>query len=196
LQERPSFDSVPEVPSRLSSSVWLEDSLDDESGQRVLEQLSGFVRSDEISGDAREGLSVLIAWWKLNRLRITPDQSLEFNRFVQCFIGAQLGMTAAPDCHRQLGSGLLVPRGESHQQIQPVDLDPRIYTSKELSEILNYNDSTIRRQAEAAWTKAGGLGPCPLRKGSVWYVVAASEEGGGQKRGWKFQQRCCKPQEA
>ena len=145
------------------------------------------MRSEEIPSDAREGMSVLITWWKLNGHRISSDQSLEFNRVVQSFIGAQLGLTIASDHHKQLNRGLLVPLSERRQKHPAVELDPRIYTSLELSKILNYNDSTIRRQAETAWTKAGGLEPCPLKRGSNWYVVEAAEDGGGQKRGWKFQ---------
>jgi hypothetical protein len=188
LPDRPPRRSVPESPSRKAPASWLDDNLDEESGQRILEQLSGFVRSAEIPSDAREGMSVLITWWKLNRLRITPNQSLEFNRSVQRFIGVQLGLTTSPDDHNQLNCGLLMPRGEGRQQLPTIELDPHNYTSLELSAILNYGDSTIRRQAKTAWTKAGGLGPCPLRKDSNWYVVEAAEDGGGQKRGWKFQQ--------
>jgi hypothetical protein len=184
--DRAPFPVHPEAPEH--GAGWLDDCLDDEGGRRVLEQLSQFVRSEEIPSDAREGMRVLIAWWKLNRLRITPDQSLELNRIVHGFIGAQLGLTTASDHHKQLKSGLLVPLSESRQKLPAVELDPRIYTSLELSKIFNYHDSTIRRQAETAWTKAGGLGPCPLRRGSNWYVVEAAEDGGGQKRGWKFQQ--------
>jgi len=167
----------------------LDTGLESKNSQKLLEELIRFQRSDEIPSDAREGMSVLTAWWKLNRLRITPDQSLEFNRTVHGFIGAQLGLTTAPDRHHQLKSGLLVPWDESREQLPAVELEPRIYTSLELSKILNYNDSTIRRQAETAWTKAGGLGPCPLRKASNWYVVEAAEDGGGKNRGWKFQKR-------
>ena len=188
LPDRPPRRSVPESPSRKAPASWLDDNLDEESGQRILEQLSGFVRSAEIPSDAREGMSVLITWWKLNRLRITPNKSLEFNRSVQRFIGVQLGLTTSPDDHNQLNCGLLMPRGEGRQQLPTIELDPHNYTSLELSAILNYGDSTIRRQAKTAWTKAGGLGPCPLRKDSNWYVVEAAEDGGGQKRGWKFQQ--------
>jgi hypothetical protein len=185
--DRPPFSPVPEAPSHPQSTGWLEDSLEDEGGRRFLEQLSRFVRSEEIPSDAREGMSVLITWWKLNGHRISSDQSLEFNRVVQSFIGAQLGLTIASDHHKQLNRGLLVPLSERRQKHPAVELDPRIYTSLELSKILNYNDSTIRRQAETAWTKAGGLEPCPLKRGSNWYVVEAAEDGGGQKRGWKFQ---------
>ena len=179
---------VPEAPSHPDPTGWLDDNLDEESGLRFLEQLSGFVRSAEIPSDAREGMSVLITWWKLNRLRITPNQSLEFNRSVQRFIGVQLGLTTSPDDHNQLNCGLLMPRGQGRQQLPTIELDPRTYTSLELSGILNYGDSAIRRQAKTAWTKAGGLGPCPLRKGSSVYVVEAAEDGGGRNRGWKFQQ--------
>jgi hypothetical protein len=185
--DRPPFSPVQEAPSHPQSTGWLEDSLEDEGGRRFLEQLSRFVRSEEIPSDAREGMSVLITWWKLNGHRISSDQSLEFNRVVQSFIGAQLGLTIASDHHKQLNRGLLVPLSERRQKHPAVELDPRIYTSLELSKILNYNDSTIRRQAETAWTKAGCLEPCPLKRGSNWYVVEAAEDGGGQKRGWKFQ---------
>jgi hypothetical protein len=108
FSERTQPSPVPEAPSQPARKGWLEESLDAESGQRVLEQLSRFVRSEEIPSDAREGMSVLITWWKLNRLRITPDQSLSFNRIVQSFIGAQLGLTTATDDHKQLKSGLFV----------------------------------------------------------------------------------------
>jgi hypothetical protein len=185
---RPTLSPVPESPSHSELTGWLEDGLDDEGGRLLLERLSRFVLSEEIPSDAREGMSVLIFWWKLNGHRISSDQSLEFNRVVQSLIGAQLGLSTASVHHKQLKSGLLVPLSESRQKLSAVELDPRIYTSLELSKILNYNDSTIRRQAETAWTKAGGLGPCPLRTGSNWYVVEAAEDGGGKKRGWKFQQ--------
>lgn len=89
-------------PCRTAPAGWLDDNLDDEGGRRVLEQLSEFVRSEEIPSDAREKMNVLITWWTLNRLRITPDQSLEFNRSAQHFIGAQLGLTTAPDDFKQL----------------------------------------------------------------------------------------------
>jgi hypothetical protein len=185
--DRAPLSPVPEAPSHPQPTGWMEDDLGDEGGRRVLEQLSRFVRSEEIPSDAREGMSVLITWWKLNGHRISSDQSLEFNRVVQSFIGAQLGLTIASDHHKQLNRGLLVPLSERRQKHPAVELDPRIYTSLDLSKILNYNDSTIRRQAETAWTKAGGLEPCPLKRGSNWYVVEAAEDGGGQKRGWKFQ---------
>jgi len=186
--DRPPLSPVQETPSHSEPTGWLEDGLDDKGGRRVLEQLSRFVRSEEIPSDAREGMSVLIAWWKLNGHRISSDQSLEFNLVVQSFIGAQLGLTTASGHHKQLMSRLLVPLSESRQKLPAVKLDPRIYTTYELSKILNYNDSTIRRQAETAWKKAGGLGPCPLRSEPKWYVVEAAEDGGGKTRGWKFQQ--------
>ncbi|QPN66533.1 hypothetical protein [Synechococcus sp. CBW1006] len=188
FRDRQPLSPIPEAPSHPEPTGWLDDSLEDEGGRRVLEQLSRFVRSEEIPSDAREGMSLLITWWKLNEHQITSDQSLEFNRIVQSFIGAQLGLTTSSDRHKQFKSELLVPLGESHQKLPAVQLDPRIYTSFELSKILNYNDSTIRRQAESAWTNGGGLGPCPLKMGSHWYVVEAAEDGGGKNRGWKFQQ--------
>ncbi|MEA5474538.1 hypothetical protein VB716_09935 [Synechococcus sp. CCY9201] len=188
FRDRQPLSPIPEAPSHPEPTGWLEDSLEDEGARRVLEQLSRFVHSEEIPSDARQGMSLLITWWKLNGHQITSDQSLEFNRVVQSFIGAQLGQATSSDQHKQFKNGLLVPQGESRQMLSAVELAPRIYTSFELSKILNYNDSTIRRHAESAWTKAGGRGPCPLGRGSNWYVVEAAEDGGGKKRGWKFQQ--------
>lgn len=165
----------------------LEDSLDDDDTEKLLKQLSRFQRSDEISSDAREGMEVMLTWWKLRRSKISRAESREFNLTVQGFLRSQLGVTTDSDGFHKLESGLLLKVSKDREAPPVVDLDPRIYTSVELAEILNYNDSTIRRHAEIAWTKCGGRGPCRLRTGSEWYVVEAPEPGGGQKRGWKFQ---------
>jgi hypothetical protein len=180
--------SLLQVPEMTSDP--LDAGSETDNSLMLLEELMRFQRSDQIPRDAREGISALTNWWKMHWLRITPDQSREFNRTVQRFIEGQLDLVAAPDVNRKRDGGPTIPGScESSRQQPDVDLDPRIYRSLKLSKILIYNDSTIRRQAEAAWRKAGGVGPCLLKKGSDWYVVAAPEDGGGKKTGWKFQKR-------
>jgi len=172
-------------PARERSSGLLDAGVDSEDSQRLLEELIQFQRSDEIPSDAREGMSQLNTWWKLNRHRITPDQSLEFNRIVQRFIGSQLGLTAAPDSHQQLCSGLLVP--QSQPTLPAPDLAPEVYTTKQLSALLPTTTDTLKRHARNA-CRRGPL-PQPLQDFPDWFVVSRSDPQGGQNRGWKFQKR-------
>jgi len=50
--DRQPLSPIPEAPAHPEPTGWLEDSLADEGGRRVLEQLSRFVRSAEIPSDA------------------------------------------------------------------------------------------------------------------------------------------------
>jgi len=177
----PALFSPQPAPER--SSGLLDAGVDSEDSQRLLEELIQFQRSDEIPSDAREGMSQLNTWWKLNRHRITPDQSLEFNRIVQRFIGSQLGLTAAPDSHQQLCSGLLVP--QSQPTLPAPDLAPEVYTTKQLSALLPTTTDTLKRHARNA-CRRGPL-PQPLQDFPDWFVVSRSDPQGGQNRGWKFQ---------
>ena len=163
----------------------LDTGLESKNSQKLLEELIRFQRSDEIPSDAREGMSVLTAWWKLNRLRITPDQSLEFNRTVHGFIGAQLGLTTAPDRHQELKSGLLVPR--SHRPLPAPDLASEVHSTQQLKKQLHVSTDTLKRHARKA-CKKGPL-PQPLPDFPDWFVVEESDPQGGQNRGWKFQKR-------
>jgi len=172
-------------PAPERSSGLLDAGVDSEDSQRLLEELIRFQRSDEISSDAREGMSQLNTWWKLNRHRITPDQSLEFNRIVQGFIGSQLGLTAAPDGHQQLSSGLLLPQSQS--KTPAPDLAPEVYTTKQLAALLPTTTDTLKRHARNV-CRRGPL-PQPLPDFPDWFVVEESDPQGGQKRGWKFQKR-------
>jgi hypothetical protein len=167
-----------------------------EDSNKLLEELMQFQRSDQIPCDACEGIRALTNWWNMHRRKITPNQSRKCNRTVQRFIAMQLGLGSATDANRKRHGGPMIPRGcASSRQPPAVDLDPRIYTSVELCRILTYKDSTIRRQAEAAWRKAGSPGPCPLKKECDWYVAGPPENGGGQRHGWKFHKRRTKEDE-
>ena len=136
-----------------------------EDNHTLIEALVRFQQSDEIPCDGREGIGALTNWWMMHRTQLTPDQSREFNRTVQRFIEDQLGFAATPKGNRMRYDGLLMPgNGANSRQPPDVDLEPRIYTSLEVARILTYSDSTIRRQAEAAWKQAGGVGPCLLKK--------------------------------
>lgn len=163
----------------------LNDELQGKDSHKLLEQLIRFRRSDEISSDAREGMSVLITWWKLNQRRITADQSVELNRRVQSLIRTMHGLTTAPDSHQQLSSGLLVPR--SNNGPPPPDLAPEVYTTEQLAKQLYVSPDTLKRHARGAYKK----GPLPqsLPDFPDWFVVVRSDPRGGQNRGWKFQFR-------
>ena len=182
LEDRAPFPSTPEAPEQPPG--WLDDKLDDE----LLARLSRFIQSEEIPSEAREGLSAIRTWCQLNQNRLTSDNSLEFNLIVQAFMRAQLGLpTSMGSPHQQLSSGLLVPRLNNRDQATLPDLEPRIYTSKELAKQLSYDDATIRRKAADSWQE--GAVPQPLKGSQNWYVVGRGNSQGGRRCGWKFQQR-------
>lgn len=161
--------------------------LDSAGTQQLLNHLSRFLESEEIPCDARVGLSGTIAWWKLNQGSLNPEHGRKLNTLLLAFLQQQLGLEASPAHHDLLSSGLLVPSSSERDVPEVVpDLDPKIYGSKELAEILRYHEANIRRLAAAAWKK--GPGPQPLKKDSEWYVVAAPDSSeGGRGCGWKFQ---------
>jgi hypothetical protein len=171
---------APEAPSGL-----LDAGAENEGSQRLLEELIRFQRSDEIPSDAREGMIQLHTWWMVNRHRITPDQSLEFNRIVQRFIATMLGLAAAPDGHQQLRSELVAP--QSQPKLPAPDLAPDLYTTKQLADQLPTTTDSLKRHARNACIR--GPLPQPLPDFPDWFVVAKSDPQGGQNRGWKFQKR-------
>ncbi len=177
------------ISSPQPAPEWAPELLDagheNENSQRLLEELIRFQRSDEIPSDAREGMSQLSTWWKLNRHRITPDQSLEFNRIIQRFIGTQLGLTTPSDGRRQLRSDLLLP--QSQRTLPAPDLAPEVYTTQQLKKQLHTSTHTLTRHARKAREK--GPLPQPLSDFADWFVVEESDPQGGQNRGWKFQKR-------
>ena len=172
-------------PGREKPPGQLDTGVESEDNQRLLEELIRFQRSDEIPSDAREGMIQLNTWWELNWHRITPDQSLEFNRIVQRFIGTMLGLRAAPDGTRYVKSGLLSP--PSHRTLAVPELAPEVYTTNQLADQLPTTPDTLKRHAR----KACGRGPLPqpLPDFPDWFVVAESDPQGGQNRGWKYQKR-------
>jgi hypothetical protein len=181
LPDRAPFPSPSEAPEQ--SAGWLDDNLDDE----LLARLSRFIQSEEIPSDAREVLNAIRTLCQLNQNRLTSDNRLELDLIVQAFIGAQFGLPTSKGSHQQLSSGLLVPRLNNQDRVAQPDLEPRIYTSKELAEYLSYDEATIRRKAAASWQE--GAGAQPLKGIPDWYVVERGNNNGGRRCGWKFQQR-------
>jgi hypothetical protein len=155
----------------------------------VLEQLTRFVRSEEIPGDAREGMDMLLAWWKLHSPRLSQAKSIQFNQTVLGFLRDQLGVTPSADGHQHLNSALLLPHSQS--SIPAPDLAPKVYTTKQLAHQLPSTTDTLKRQARSACEK--GQLPQPLPGFPEWHVVAMSAPRGGRNRGWMFQ-RLLKPE--
>lgn len=172
------------IPGR-SSEVDLKskNQTDAEQTRHLLSLLNRFLESEEISADAKEGLTGAIAWFKLNQGCLSPHDGRKLNTLIHVFLRDQQGLGTPPEFHQLLSSGLLIPK-PSHLQAAP-ELEPRIYTSTELAKELNYNEASIRRKAKAAWIEGGG--PQPLGRGSNLYVVGRSCPGGGRKCGWKYQ---------
>jgi hypothetical protein len=183
LSDRAPFPSPREAPEQAAG--WLDDNLDDEDRSRLLEQLSRFLRSEEIPSDAREGLRKFLAWWKkLNQSQFTSDQSFEFKLNLQVFLQALLGLSTAPDGHQKLSSGLLVPH--SHSPVSIPDLAPEVYTTKQLAKKVHTTMDTLKRHARIA--SAEGPLPQPLPSFPGCFVVERSDPTGGKGCGWKFQE--------
>jgi len=171
----------PEAPEQPPG--WLDDRLDDE----LLARLSRFIQSKEIPSDAREVLNATRTLCRLNQNQLTSDNRLELDLIMQAFIGAQFGLPTSMGSRQQLSSGLLVPIPNNQDQVTTPELEPRIYTSKELAEQMSYDDATIRRKAADSWQE--GAVPQPLKGSQNWYVVGRGNSQGGRRCGWKFQQR-------
>lgn len=154
--------------------------------QNLLSTLNRFVESKEISSDVKEGLTSIITWFKFNQHLSDSEEGRKLNILIKAFLRYQHGLGTPPEFHHLLSSGLLVPQSSEPPEIP--ELEPRIYTSKEVAKALNYNEASIRKLAGAAW-KDGGE-PKVLRKGSEWYVVGRGSSDGGRKCGWQFQKRC------
>ena len=152
--------------------------------QQLMERLTRFQQSDEIPTDAREGMILLIGWWKLNRYGITAYQSHEFNRTVQGFIRSQLGLTTSPDCHQQFNTVRLLTQSKS--SLPAPDLAPEMYSTKQLSGKLHASEDTLKRYADKACQR--GRLPQPLPYFPNWFVVRRAHPLGGKNRGWKYQQ--------
>lgn len=181
----PPFSPVREAPSHPEPTDWLEDGLDDEGGRRVLEQLSRFVRSEEIPSDAREGMDFLLALWKLKKTGISKAERHKLHMTVVDFLRQQIGVLSPAGGLHQLASGLLVPH--SHSKTPAPDLAPEIFTTQQLAKKLPSTTDTLKRHAKKA-CENGPL-PQPMPAFSGWFVVAQSDPKGGQGCGWKFQQR-------
>ena len=183
--DRPPLSPVPEAPSHLQPTDWIEDDLGDEGGRRVLEQLSRFVRSEEIPTDAREGMDFLLALWKLKKTGLSKTEKHRLHLTVVDFLRQQIGVLPPAGGLQQLTSGLLVPH--SHGNTPSPDLTPEIYTTQQLAKKLPSTTDTLKRHAKKA-CENGPL-PQPMPAFSGWFVVAQSDPKGGQGCGWKFQQR-------
>lgn len=183
LDHLPDNASSPEAPEH--SAGWLDNNLDDEGRSRLLEQLSRFLRSEEIPSDAREGMRMFLAWWKkLNQSQFTSDQSFEFKQNLQVFLRALLGLSTAPNGLQKLSSGLLIPH--SHSPVSISDLAPEVYTTKQLAKKVHTTMDTLKRHARIA--SAEGPLPQPLPSFPGYFVVEMSDPKGGKGCGWKFQE--------
>jgi hypothetical protein len=181
--------SHPEAPEQAAG--WLGDSLDDKGGRRVLDQLSRFVRSEEIPSDAREGMDFLLALWKLKKTGLNKTEKHRLHLTVLDFLSRQLGVLPSADGLQQLASGLLVPH--SHCKSPDPDLAPEIFTTQQLTRKLHSTTDTLKRHAKKACENGPLPQPIPAFPG--WFVVSQSDPRGGQGCGWKFQQ-CRDPKEA
>ena len=183
--DRAPLSPVPEAPSHPQPTGWMEDDLDDEGGRRVLEQLSRFVRSEEIPTDAREGMDFLLALWKLKKTGLSKTEKHRLHLTVVDFLRQQIGVLPPAGGLQQLTSGLLVPH--SHGNTPAPDLAPEIYTTQQLAKKLPSTTDTLKRHAKKACENGPLPQPMPAFPG--WFVVAQSGPKGGQGCGWKFQQR-------
>jgi len=183
--DRAPLSPVPEAPSHPQPTGWMEDDLADEGGRRVLEQLSRFVRSEEIPTDAREGMDFLLALWKLKKTGLSKTEKHRLHLTVVDFLRQQIGVLPPAGGLQQLTSGLLVPH--SHGNTPAPDLAPEIYTTQQLAKKLPSTTDTLKRHAKKACENGPLPQPMPAFPG--WFVVAQSGPKGGQGCGWKFQQR-------
>ena len=185
--ERLFIRSVPEAPK--PATDWLDDSLDEEGGRMVLEQLNRFVRSEEIPNDAPEGMDFLFALWKLKRPGLSQAEGRQLNLKVQDFLRRQLDLMPPAGGHRLLESVLFVPhlQGENPSPVPAPDLAPEKFTTNQLSKKLPSTPDTLKRHAKRA-CDTGPL-PQPMPAFPGWFVVSQSDPRGGHGCGWKFQQR-------
>lgn len=183
--DRQPLSPILEAPPHREPTGWPEDSLEDEGGRRVLEQLSRFVRSEEIPSDAREGMDFLLALWKLKKTGLSKTERHRLHLTVVAFLREQIGVLPPAGGLQQLASGLLVPH--THGKTLAPDLDPEIFTTQQLAKKLPSTTDTLKRHAK----KACEIGPLPQPMPAFpgWFVVAQSDPKGGQGCGWKFQQR-------
>ena len=181
----PPLSPVPEAPSHPQPTDWIEDDLGDEGGRRVLEQLSRFVRSEEIPTDAREGMDFLLALWKLKKTGLSKTEKHRLHLTVVAFLRQQIGVLPLAGGLQQLTSGLLIPH--PHSKTPVPDLAPEIFTTQQLAKKLHSTTDTLKRHAKRACDKGPLPQPMPAFPG--WFVVSHSAPKGGQGCGWKFQQR-------
>lgn len=195
-EDNGSHENCEQVPSASTSlllgseaqedhSTWLENNHADNNQRMLLERLKQFVEKEEIPCDARDGLGGILTWWKLNKSKLNQDKSRQFNLMVLGFLRGELGLSTTSGTHQKLSSGLIVPLPNNQAQGKPPDLEPRIYTSKELAEQLRYDEATIRRKAADSWKE--GTEPQSLKGHLDWYVVGRGSSGGGRRCGWMFQ---------
>ncbi len=175
-------------PERTHEAVTKPDLLigDEARTQELLNLLNSFVESKEISGDVREGLTSAIAWFKLNQRRYRQIDGRKLNLLIHAFLRDQHGLETPPEFDQLISSGLLIP--SRNGPVEMPELEPEIYTSKQVAEHTTYTDANIRRIAKKAWKRASG--PARIQKGSVWWVVAPPESRyGGRRCGWQFQKQ-------
>ncbi|MCT0210328.1 hypothetical protein [Cyanobium sp. ULC065] len=156
--------------------------------QRVVEVSKEILRSvSQVSADARDKLNGIQACLKFYESRLRPDE-IQANLMEHAFLRAQLGLPTTGDILQKISSARIIPSPNNQHQVKPHDLEPKIYTSRELKDHLGcYDEATIRRKAIESWKE--GAGPQPLKGLEGWYVVRRGNSDGGRRCGWKFQQR-------
>ncbi len=154
--------------------------------QRVVEVSKEILRGvSQVSADVRDKLNGIQACLKFYESRLKPDE-IQANLMEHVFLRAQLGLPKTGDILQQLNSVRIIPSLNCQYHVTPPDLEPKVFTSKELKDHLGYYDeATIRRKAGESWKE--GAGPHPLKGLTDWYVVGRGNSDGGRRCGWKFQ---------
>ncbi|WP_255139995.1 hypothetical protein [Synechococcus sp. Lug-A] len=143
---------------------------------------------ERISPDARDVLSEVLTWGKLNESRLKLDETIRFNLMEHTFLQAQLGLPTTGGIHQKISSARIIPSPNNQHQVKPSDLEPKVFTTRELKHHLGcYDEATIRRKANESWKE--GAGPQPLKGLEDWYVVGRGNSEGGRRCGWRFQRR-------
>ena len=156
--------------------------------QQLIAKLSEFVQANEIPTNAKEGIESMCEYLRLKQYKLTPGEGRQLNQAIFNHLLEQLLLPAnVASCPPESIKISAVEGFNRAVEANPPDLDPRIYTSMNLADMLKYSDSTMRRKAMSAWERNGGTGPVQLEARSDWYVVEAPAPGGGSRCGWKFQ---------
>lgn len=171
-------------PKRLTSSRLASVQLIDKaSAQQLLANLSRLIEGDEVPCEARLWLSGAAAFYQLGQSKFSSDEGQKLVRILLGFLPRQAKLAGISDWRDQFSKRF--PVSAKKRNVDSSDLDPRTYTTKQLSEILHLDESNIRRKAALSWQ--AGPGPQPLIGHRGWYVTGQGSAAGGRRCGWQFQ---------